>query len=58
MDLEVWLVGFLGHVAVRKASMMGRLYVWVSWVCGWRAILAFFLYGRHLWYDTDAAWNF
>ena len=37
----VWLVGLHGHFAVRKASMTGRLYVWVSGVCGLRAFLAF-----------------
>ena len=39
----VCFVGLLGHFAARKASMRRRLYVWVSWVCGLRAFLAFCL---------------
>ena len=35
-----------------KIVCLGFLGVWLA------GHLGIFLYGRHLWYDTDAAWNF
>ena len=40
-------MGFLWHFALRKASVMGRLSAWVSWVYGLPAFLGMLLCGGH-----------